>query len=58
MATIHPHPAILHSPIKIDAFQRRYGLLIVLGATGPQAIPAIHLRPQAATRAPHQGDAA
>lgn len=46
MATIHPHPAMLHKPQQVDAFQRRHGLLIVLSTDGPIAIPALHLRQQ------------
>lgn len=46
MATITPHPTLLQSPSNIAAFQRRHGLLIVLGNTGPIAIPALHLRAQ------------
>lgn len=61
MATIYPHPAMLHKPQQIEAFQRRYGLLIVLGNTGPIAIPALHLRTPRTTAtqpANYGGDAA
>lgn len=61
MASIIPHPTLLQSPSHIDAFQRRHGMLIVLGNTGPIAIPAIHHRlPQRTTVANewHGGDAA
>ena len=47
MATIYPHPTLLQSPSHIQAFEQRHGLLIVLGNTGPIAIPALHLRPAA-----------
>lgn len=50
MATIHPHPAMLQKPHQIEAFQLKHGLLIVLGNTGPIAIPALHYR--IAQRAP------
>jgi hypothetical protein len=46
MATIHPHPTMLHNPQQVAAFQSRTGLLIVIGTDGPIAIPALHLRTQ------------
>jgi len=61
MATIYPHPTLLQSPSHIAAFQHRHGMLIVLGNTGPIAIPALHMRtPRISNTQPasYGGDAA
>lgn len=60
-AKILLHPTLLQSPSSIEVFQRRHGLRVVLGDSGPTVIPAIlprHERAQRADTGCWGGDAA
>lgn len=51
MATVYAHPTLLHSPLTLERFQRRTGLVVIAAGTVAIAIPSLaYHRAQQATR--------
>lgn len=44
MATIIAHPTLLHSPVHIERFQRRTGLVVIAAGIVAVAIPSLTYR--------------